>query len=50
MRVEIHANDINKKQMTEAADRIRVRLKQKEPCVRVQQQADSGERILGNIV
>jgi hypothetical protein len=29
MRVEIHTNDINEKQMTDAANRIRIRLKQK---------------------
>ena len=29
MRVEIHTNDINEKQMTEAADKIRTRLNQK---------------------
>jgi len=29
MRVEIHTNDINEKQMTEAANKIRIRLKQK---------------------
>ena len=29
MRVEIHTNDINEKQMTGAANRIRIRLKQK---------------------